>query len=268
MNFTFGYYASIGGKAHQEDRLVCIPDMSLVPGLLEISVSPDKKLSFFAVFDGHGGARCSTFLSNRFHIELGRHKKIATQPITALRETWKIMDDLFYKHCMGAVRGDETAIHCDGSTGTVALVVGEDLYILNCGDSGAGVVLADGTIEIMTEDHGTHNKTEANRAVANGGMLRTQGVTFYKPFPCCCFASSRQAKDRLYPGGLLITRAFGDFNAKLPILGGIQGVVIPDHGEIRHKKLDSGIKAIILASDGLWDGLNTSQIEDILRGKR
>lgn len=268
MNLKFGYFSSIGQKAKQEDRLVCIPDMTSIPGLVEFSILPDKRLSYFAVFDGHGGAKCSTFLSQNFHMELGRHKKIVTQPITALRETWKGMDKIYYDHCLRQASGDESAVSCDGSTATVVLVVGDDMYILNCGDSAGGVISSEGTIEILTEDHGTHNSVEATRVVANGGVLRDQGIKFYKPFPLCCFAASQQAKLRLYPGGLLVTRAFGDFNAKVAILGGIAGVVIHDHGEVRHKKLDSGIRSIILASDGLWDGLSKIQIENILRGRR
>ena len=65
-----------------------------------------------------------------------------------------------------------------------------------------------------------------------------------------------------------MTRAFGDFNAKLPVFGGIRGVVIPDHGEVRHKKLTADTRSIIVASDGLWDGLELNQIEKILKGKR
>lgn len=268
MHLNVGYFASVGGKAAQEDRLVCIPDMSTVPGLLEIVVPPEKKISYFAVFDGHGGSRCSSFLAAEFHVELARHKKIASQPITALRETWKGMDELFYRNCMKEVGGDEMAIVSDGSTATVALVVGDELYMLNCGDSAGGVITTEGKIVFMTEDHGTHNPIEAVRVVSNGGMLREQGVTFRRPFPCCCFSTARQAKQRLYPGGLLVTRSFGDFNAKINVLGGIKGVVIHDHGEVKYKKLDHGVKSIILASDGLWDGLMLMQIEDILQGKR
>jgi serine/threonine protein phosphatase PrpC len=267
MSYSIGYYASIGGKAAQEDRLVCIEDMRAIPGLLE-GPSIEKKISYFAVFDGHGGSKCSTYLAAEFHVELGRHPKLGVQPITALRETGKKFDDTYYKHCLSQVRGDVREIACDGSTASVAVVVGDDLYMLNCGDSAAGLISTSGGIEILTEDHGTENISEATRVVANGGVLRNQTAPHRKHFPCCCFITpARKAKQRLYPGGLLVTRAFGDFNAKIAELGGLPGVVVADHGEIKYKKLDNSIKSIILASDGLWDGLTKDKIEAILLGK-
>lgn len=268
MNYSIGYYASIGGKSQQEDRLVCIEDMAMIPGLLEFSSAPTVRISYFAVFDGHGGKRCSDFLGAEFHKELARHPKLVSSPVTALRETWRTMDDLFYRWALQKARGDVSQICCDGSTATVALVVGNELYMLNCGDSSGGIIRKNGTIEILTEDHGAENATEAARIISNGGILRKQKARQARSFPLCCMNAEIVVKSRVYPGGLLVTRAFGDFNAKLPALGGISGVLIPDHSEIKHKTLDSNTKYIILASDGLWDGLQMKTIEAMLSGKR
>jgi serine/threonine protein phosphatase PrpC len=74
-------------------------------------------------------------------------------------------------------------------------------------------------------------------------------------------------KKRVSPGGLLVTRAFGDFHAKLPQRGGRAGTVIPDHGAI--STLSAAAMAggyIVLASDGIWDGLEASAVLDHIKG--
>ena len=99
-------------------------------------------------------------------------------------------------------------------------------------------------------------------------------------------------KQRVYPGGLLVTRAFGDFQAKRPQQGGIPGVVIADCGSLRHVQLspptassstaptaptapttlatpDSNPQSthplfLILASDGVWDGIDANGLFPVL----
>ena len=165
----------------------------------------------------------------------------------------------------------------------MCLIVGEECFITNCGDSAACMQYQDGSVRKVTEDHGTLNDDELKRVEAAGGYFKIQTV----PSRCGCLPFCAKdvevGKPRLYPGGLLVTRAFGDFFAKIPIYGGIEGALIPDHGEIEYTQLNApkaeGIKAntgslnskkvspvgagtksttnfvkrIILASDGVWD---------------
>jgi serine/threonine protein phosphatase PrpC len=262
---SVGFGSSIGGKESQEDRVVCIHDMA-EHGLLEVSC--DVRISFFAVYDGHGGAKCSQFLFENFHVELGRHAKLGFNPLTAIRETWASMDRKFYDRCVREAHNLLINITRDGSTATIAVVVGDDLYVANCGDSAAGVVLSSGEYESLTEDHGTTNPIEVERVKSAGGLLRDQSFLRRKNAPWCCFLERVHGKPRLSPGGLLVTRSFGDFHAKVDLLGGISDVVIPTHGVIRYKKLDSAVNIIILASDGLWDAVPIEKIVEKLGQSR
>ena len=47
----------------------------------------DKDAAFFAVFDGHGGAKCSEFIKENLYQILSYHKNIITDPSSALTET-------------------------------------------------------------------------------------------------------------------------------------------------------------------------------------
>ena len=46
----------------------------------------ETRRSFYAVFDGHGGALCSDFLANNFHIMLAQNSKLKYAPLQALQE--------------------------------------------------------------------------------------------------------------------------------------------------------------------------------------
>jgi Protein phosphatase 2C len=229
-----------------------------------------------------GGGLCSQFLHTRFHYELAAHPLIGSNPALALHETWPLMDAKFYEFCMKRWEADCSSggvsptslpdpnadptegvvFPRDGSTATVCVVVGNQAYITNCGDSAAAVVrrkvkgsggsdrslrvlssakasgdaatAAAGTaaatsaaasatvksgggtaVQLLTEDHGTNNKSEAARLRSAGGELR-EAVFRVAAFPFCCLPwKALRSKPRAYPGGLLVTRAFGNFHAKV-----------------------------------------------------
>ena len=145
------------------------------------------------------------------------------------------MDELFHDYVQMKIKKREFATFpSDGSTATVALIIDNDVYIGNCGDSAAFIEYGNKGLIAVTEDHGTLNPSEVKRITDNGGYLKQQVI--HTPLSCmfgCGCEPESIAKPRLYPGGLLITRSFGDFHAKLLTLGGLPGVVIPNPGEIK-----------------------------------
>jgi protein phosphatase 1L len=118
----------------------------------------DTTRSLFAVFDGHGGSKCSSFLAETFPKLLANHPKFILQPLAALQEVWSILDNEFYNLCK-----TQTEIPRDGSTATVCIMIDEDLYVANCGDSACFVINEHGVTRQMTEDHGSHMEAEAMR---------------------------------------------------------------------------------------------------------
>ena len=70
----------------------------------------------------------------------------------------------------------------------------------------------------------------------------------------------------MHPGGILVTRSFGDFYSKVPQLGGIKGSLIPKNGDISYLQATAdGLQRIILGSDGLWDALTIDEIDGIIK---
>jgi serine/threonine protein phosphatase PrpC len=161
----------------------------------------------------------------------------------------------------------------DGSTASVCLIVAGNIYIANCGDSSGYLQMNDGTISIATDIHNTLNADEVQRCTAAGGTVRLkEGPRSLLSClsPCCCSLSFKiqptspeLLQPRVYPGGLLITRSFGDFYAKDPLLGGVPGSVICDPGRVRFFSV-ADLRYVVLASDGVWDALEPEAVFKII----
>lgn len=126
----------------------------------------------------------------------------------ALQDVWRSMDSQCYQECLRALKlNNLPSLPIAGSTATVCLIWDEDVYILNCGDSSAYSIMSNGETQLLTEEHGTNNISEVQRCVQAGGSLRKQYVQRLSPYPLCCISRLVEAgKDRVYPGGLLVTR--------------------------------------------------------------
>jgi serine/threonine protein phosphatase PrpC len=184
----------------------------------------------------------------------------------ALQETWAGFDE----KCLAQLKQLESndpqrILPGDGSTATACVIVSNDIYLTNCGDSAAYAIHQDGRTELLTEDHGTNNAEEVARCMKAGGELKPQFYTQPYPFPLCFLHRSKPAKPRMLPGGLLVTRSFGDFNSKLEYLGGKKGVVVSSHGRISYiNAAKFPPKYLILASDGVWDVLSIEEVSSMV----
>lgn len=66
---------------------------------------------------------------------------------------------------------------------------------------------------------------------------------------------------RVRPGGLSVSRTFGDIEAKKEFLGGKRGVVIADP-EISSHTIEQDDDFVLLASDGIFDTMTNQEIVD------
>ena len=84
-----GVSTSGGGKDYQEDMAVKIDDFNKVirEKSKKFHGSYQVRRSFYAIFDGHGGARCSKFLAENFHILLAKHMLVGERPVEALEHS-------------------------------------------------------------------------------------------------------------------------------------------------------------------------------------
>jgi serine/threonine protein phosphatase PrpC len=59
--YNTGIVSDIGQRPNMEDSYACIQDMM---------IDDEVSVTYYAVFDGHGGADCAKFLRDNLHIEI------------------------------------------------------------------------------------------------------------------------------------------------------------------------------------------------------
>ncbi|GMH77077.1 hypothetical protein TrST_g4091 [Triparma strigata] len=270
-------HRSIGGRHYQEDRAKAIDDLN---ELIPESTKGDRSIrrALYCVFDGHGGDACSEFLFQNFHKHLLEKENLCEDPKAAIMSTWDECEEQFQSRMTARYdrnakgfkpkkEGDKPKFPGDGSTATVCLIEGNKVYIASCGDSSAAVIRTNKSLEKFTREHHTVDPEEVARIEAAGGELVQKTIKTPAPFPFCCtkMVDKPLGKPRVYPGGLLVTRAFGDFQAKLPVAGGIPGSIIHTCDPIREVMIEDDWQYFVVASDGIWDGLTDEQVPKVLK---
>ncbi|XP_044526836.1 integrin-linked kinase-associated serine/threonine phosphatase 2C isoform X1 [Gracilinanus agilis] len=131
-----GYVAERKGEREEmQDAHVILNDITEECKPLSSLIS---RVSYFAVFDGHGGVRASKFAAQNLHQNLirkfpkGEVISVEKTVKRCLLDTFKHTDEEFLKQA-----SSQKPAWKDGSTATCVLAVDNVLYIANLGDSRA-----------------------------------------------------------------------------------------------------------------------------------
>ncbi|XP_039986745.1 integrin-linked kinase-associated serine/threonine phosphatase 2C isoform X2 [Xiphias gladius] len=226
-----GYVAARRGEREEmQDAHVLQPDMSSLLSALPGQVS---RVSYFAVFDGHGGARASRFCAEHLHHNLakkfpsGDTENVDKLIKKCLLDTFRQTDEDFLKKA-----SSQKPAWKDGSTATCVLVVDDTVYVANLGDSRAvlcrmeAAAAADGQRRSVTlalsKEHNPTMYEERMRIQRAGGTVRDGRVL----------------------GVLEVSRSIGDGQYKRC------GVI--SSPDLRRCQLTANDRFIILACDGLF----------------
>ncbi|XP_041120213.1 integrin-linked kinase-associated serine/threonine phosphatase 2C isoform X2 [Polyodon spathula] len=215
-----------GEREDMQDAHVLLNDFSAEVSPLPASVS---RLSYFAVFDGHGGARASRFAAQNLHLNLARKfpkgdvSNMEKMVKKSLLDSFKQTDDDFLKHA-----SSQKPAWKDGSTATCVLVVDDVLFIANLGDSRAVLCRASGedskkmSTLALSKEHNPTQYEERIRIQRAGGTVRDGRVL----------------------GVLEVSRSLGDGQYKRC------GVISTPH--LRRCQLTPNDRFLLLACDGLF----------------
>ncbi|KAF0975619.1 hypothetical protein FDP41_005613 [Naegleria fowleri] len=175
--------------------------------------------AMFGVFDGHCGPECA------------QHCK--EDIVRAFVESFEACDIEFKQKLFGG--SDDSLFSAEeyyaGCTANVCVLRNDDLYVANLGDTRC-VLAHKGFAIQLSEDHKPSNKDERMRIEKNGGIVSFGRVN----------------------GALAVSRAFGDFEFKKK--GSNLVSVVPD---VSHFTLTKDSDFIIIACDGLWDVMSSSE---------
>ena len=125
-------------------------------------------ISYFGVFDGHGGEKCSDFLLKHLHNILFSQPEFPQNIIESVRKTFTTVEAEFRKE---AVLGTELKDK-SGSCAVIALIINDVLYAINLGDSRALCSKNNGNEFIqLTRDHKPDDPKEKARIEKAGGKV-------------------------------------------------------------------------------------------------
>ncbi|XP_057684960.1 integrin-linked kinase-associated serine/threonine phosphatase 2C-like [Corythoichthys intestinalis] len=228
-----GYVAARRGEREEmQDAHVLLPDMSDCLSTLPAQIS---RVSYFAVFDGHGGDRASRFAAEHFHHILaknfpqGENENLDKLIKKCLLDTFRQTDEDFLKKA-----SSQKPAWKDGSTATCVLVLDNTVYVTNLGDSKA--------VLCRMEVDGEASEGQRRRP-ATLALSRDHNPTIYEERMRIQRAGGTVREGRVM-GVLEVSRSIGDGQYKRC------GVIsTPD---LRRCQLTANDRFIILACDGLF----------------
>eukprot|EP00899_Mesostigma_viride_P024534 jgi/Mesvir1/5265/Mv15379-RA.1 len=254
-SLMFGASAMQGWRVGMEDAHATLLDLD------------DKKTSFFAVYDGHGGKEVALFCSRHLHNGLLSSPAYHDGNLAeALKESFLRMDEMMttaesckeLEELAGQTRTEDDDDEDDdsfvqentyrgplftGCTAVVAVVTADGkLHVANAGDSRC-VLSNNGMCEELSKDHKPENQDEKARICNAGGFVANRRV-----------------------GGMLgLSRAIGDMAFKQNPQLSPRDQMVTAFPEIRTVQLEEGHEFMVLACDGIWDVMGSQEVVDFVR---
>ena len=208
-------------------------------------------LKIFGVFDGHGdnGHLVSSYLRSFFIDYFNNYKNILSN-LTTLPLINEYLTSLITKSEQRL--STNTLINCTYSGSTCILVFITEEYIIcsNIGDSRAILISDSNKIIQMSRDHKPELPDESERIYSHGGVVERSSVN------STCGPFRVWVKNENHPG-LAMSRSIGDFVAESV------GVVSTPEVNV-FKRDDVKAKAIVIASDGVWEYVTNDKVKGII----
>lgn len=194
-------------KNFNEDKFKTILDEKR--DIIINGVTNKCNISYFGLFDGHGGDKCSIFLKDNMHKIIFNSKNFLSNTPQSILDSFNSAERHFYQE---AVKNGKL-VDRSGSCAVIALFIDNILYAINLGDSRALYSRSSGQEFFqITRDHKPNDDIEkkriekaggkvyyANKAIVNGEEVTLKDELFGKGFTF---------PYRLYPSGLAVSFYF------------------------------------------------------------
>ncbi|KAL4432611.1 hypothetical protein ABPG74_004904 [Tetrahymena malaccensis] len=241
-------------RGYNEDRVSII--LNMVKPQEKSHVADWPNISFFAIYDGHGGAQCADFLRDQLHFYIIKDEEFPKNPQRAIHNGFVKAEDAFIKITESQIPLDKS-----GSCAIVVMLINEQIYVANLGDSRAVLSQNNGQKVIgLTVDHKPNHPDEEKRIIMNGGKIYQSQIPTMQPKQYPQFV---KGPHRVLPGRLAVSRTLGDIEAKLKKYGGNSKVILCEP-EITQFQLSQEHDFIMLGCDGIFDKLTNNQSIDFI----
>lgn len=192
-----------------------------------------KDWSYFAVFDGHAGAKVSDHCAQHLLDAIMTTEEFQEDVMKGIHNGFLQLDNKM-RSLPDVSSGEDKS----GTTAICALISPRLMYIANCGDSRA-VLCRSGNPVFSTQDHKPGLITERERIVKAGGYVSAQRVN----------------------GNLAVSRALGDYEYKnVEGMGPCEQIVSPEPEIFVRERDDSLDEFLVLACDGIWDVMTNEDL--------
>jgi serine/threonine protein phosphatase PrpC len=203
-----------------------------------------SEYSLFCVFDGHNGYHAAKHSGDLVRDTLEKHlPRGNTPPVTHPDYVeWRELIQRALAITLVELNGTfaEKGIHA-GCTATLVLVTGWLVTCINLGDSHACLDTGLQLVQLTKDHRVASNKLDRRRVELTGAIVAPVSMSGSGPADAY---SPGLGPLRVWPGGLCISRAIGDFDV---------GPSIVPFGHITQALVPSRGGRILIASDGVWD---------------
>ncbi|MBA0868892.1 hypothetical protein Goshw_020165 [Gossypium schwendimanii] len=228
-----GEWSDIGGRPYMEDTHICIADLAKNFGCDLVS---EEAISFYGVFDGHGGKDASHFVRDHLPRVIVEDVDFPLELEKAVTRSFMETDAAFAKSC-----SLESSL-ASGTTVLTAMIFGRSLLVANAGDSRAVLSWHGRAIE-MSKDHRPCCMKERRRIEDLGGFV----------------------DDGYLNGQLGVTRALGDWHIEGMKETGERIGPLSAEPELKMITLTKEDEFLIIGSDGIWDVFTSQNAIDFTR---
>jgi len=231
----WGASAACGRRQNMEDAFLIVGDLGR-PGPGYRPSAEWANTSVFGVFDGHAGTTMATFCEQNFA------GVIARQPTHDMRAA---LVSSFHQV-------DQLASGYDDGSGTTALICclrPDWIHVANAGDSRA-VLCRAGVAVSMSTDHKPSLDSERDRIEAAGGWVTDETYADL---------------DARVNGDLSVSRGIGDFAYKQEAGLSVSDQIMTSTPDVEVFQRNRTDEFMIVASDGIWDVLDSAAAVDWVR---
>lgn len=223
------------------------------------------RVSFFSVYDGHGGNKCAEFLRQNLMKLICYNDYFPNDIEKAIKYGFEKVDKLFLETCVK----DGEVIDSSGSCALVLLLVDNKIYVVNVGDSRCLISMKNGLVrKDVTRDHKPNYPYEKKRIVSNGGKIYQTRTPLNKNVDNESNLNNDKTIEnlfllgpyRVFPGSLSVSRTIGDPFAKLINFGGNPKVVISEPDIYCFDLEKDDVDFLILGCDGIFDHLSSKDV--------
>ncbi|KAF2864040.1 PP2C-domain-containing protein [Piedraia hortae CBS 480.64] len=233
----FGVSAMQGWRISMEDAHAAVLDLQpLQPGSEQTPAASDVRISFFGVYDGHGGDKVAKYAGNNLH------NIIAKQPAFQKREFEQALKDGFLAIDRAILSDPKYEDEVSGCTASVGIVTNTHIYVGNAGDSRT-VLGIKGRAKPLSLDHKPQSEAERARICAAGGYVEFGRVN----------------------GNLALSRAIGDFEFKKSADLPPEQQIVTVFPDVTQHELSDDDEFLVIACDGIWDCQSSQAVVEFVR---